>query len=476
MGRMSLTLEKIEALAPDQASLAAARKLLRPNTWPTLAEGDGLVWGECQGSGATPYRVVIHEADAGYKCTCPSRKFPCKHALALMWMRAEKSSAFTPATVPDWVKDWLSRRRGASSAPAKAEDASESKPRPSIRRTEIAEPEEGSDPKAEQRAAAARERNRLEREAAVLAGLEDLDTWLSDQVQQGMANFVAQTAQASRTIAQRLVDAKASGLAGRLEALPTKLFTLPGPARPAAAIRELGQIHLISKAYRRASELPELLAADARQAVGWSVTREALLNDSDAVRVGGKWRAFAVISEAQPDRLRRIETWLWHENGADGEPPCAVLIDFVPISTGAAVGGYLVGDQIDAELTFYRSTIPLRAQMATLRKGAEPSSTVLPLPSESLADSYAKYESALAQLPWLGTFPVTFRSACVRRNGERLYLHDDDSGLSLPIHASQANQALPLASVGSIDGIGLWNGYEFTLAWAETQLGRWLHS
>src|SRR5262250_1615142 len=339
---MLLTLERIEALAPDQASLAAARKLLKPSFWPTLAQGDGLVWGECQGSGATPYRVVVNEADAGYKCTCPSRKFPCKHSLALMWMRADKSSAFVSAPVPDWVKDWLSRRRGSSSAPAKNEEETQPKPRPSIRLTEIPEAAATADAKAEQRAAAARERNRVEREEAVLAGLDDFDTWLSDQVQHGMANFVAQTAQVCRTIAQRLVDAKAPGLAGRLDALPTRLFTLPGPARPSAAIRELGQIHLISQAYRRASELPELLAADVRQAVGWSVSREALLNDSEALRVSAKWRVFAVVSEAQPDRLRRVETWLWRESDADGMPQYAVLIDFVPIS-GAAAAGYLVG-------------------------------------------------------------------------------------------------------------------------------------
>jgi hypothetical protein len=135
--------------------------------------------------------------------------------LALMWMRADKSAAFAPANVPNWVKDWLSRRRGTSTEPSKTEEGSKKpKSRPSIRLTEIPEAEANADPKAEQRAAAARERNRLERDAAVLAGLDDLDTWLSDQVQHGMASFVAQAAQACRTIAQRLVDAKASGLAG----------------------------------------------------------------------------------------------------------------------------------------------------------------------------------------------------------------------------------------------------------------------
>lgn len=472
---MSFTLERIEALAPDQASLAAARKLLKPSSWPTLAEEEGLIWGECQGSGATPYRVVVKEADAGYKCTCPSRKFPCKHTLALMWMRADKSVAFVPATVPDWVKDWLSRRRGTPTAATKTEDGAKPESRPSIRLTDMPEAGAEADPKSEQRAAAARERNRLDREAAVLAGLEDLDTWLSDQVQHGMANFVAQTAQACRTIAQRLVDAKASGLAGRLDALSARLFTLPGPMRPSAAIRELGQVHLISQAYRRASQLPELLAADAKQAVGWSVTREALLSDTEAVRVSAKWRIFAVLSEAQPDRLRRVETWLWRENDEDGMPRCAVLIDFIPIS-GATAAGYLVGDRIEAELSYYRSTIPLRAQIAALKRGAEQIDTPLALPNESLNNSYTKYERALAVLPWLGTFPLSFRSARIRRSGEQLYLHDDESGLSLPLHSSQASHALPLASVGLIDGIGLWNGYEFALAWAETRLGRWLRS
>src|SRR5215471_15489348 len=470
---MSLTLERIEALAPDQASLGAARKLLKPSSWPTLAEGEGLVWGECRGSGATPYRVAVNEADAGYKCTCPSRKFPCKHALALMWMRADKPASFAPGAVPEWVKDWLSRRRGTSTATTRTGSEAQQE-KPSIRLTEIPETEADADPKAEQRAAAARERNRLEREAAVLAGLEDLDTWLSDQIQHGMASFVAQAAQACRTIAQRLVDAKAPGLAGRLDGLPTRLFTLPGPARPTAAVRELGQVHLISDAYRRTSELPELLAADARQAVGWSVTREALLSDSEALRVAAKWRVFAVLSEAQPDRLRRVESWMWRES--DGNPACAVLLDFVPISTGAAAGGYLAGDEIDAELTFYRSCVPLRAQITRLHRGAEPSLRPFTLPMEGLGASYANYEQALAQLPWLGTMPLTFRSASVRRHGERLYLHDEQSELSLPLDPSLATHALPLAALHRIDGIGLWNGYEFTMAWAETHLGRWLRS
>jgi hypothetical protein len=108
----ALSLDKIEAIAPDQASLSAARKLLKPGLWSGLAaDGGGLLWGECQGSGATPYRVAVSEPDTGYKCTCPSRKFPCKHSLGLMWLRAEGKTAFETSAAPEWVQDWVRRRR-----------------------------------------------------------------------------------------------------------------------------------------------------------------------------------------------------------------------------------------------------------------------------------------------------------------------------------------------------------------------------
>src|SRR5689334_18025007 len=85
---LAFDLKTIEGLAPDQASLSAASRLTKKASWIRLESRDALLWGECQGSGANPYRVAVDAGDHGYKCTCPSRKFPCKHALALMWISA----------------------------------------------------------------------------------------------------------------------------------------------------------------------------------------------------------------------------------------------------------------------------------------------------------------------------------------------------------------------------------------------------
>lgn len=458
---MSLSLAKIEALAPDQGSLDAARKLMKPSNWPTTAEdGAGLLWGECQGSGATPYRICVTEIGAGYKCTCPSRKFPCKHSLALMWMRAEGKVGFTQGTPPDWVNDWLSRRRGTTTGnAAPATDG----PKASIAST--SEAEEIADPKAEARAAAARERNRAEREASIANGLDELDNWLSDQVDAGLAAFSSKSSAACRVMAQRLFDAKASGLALRVDTLPARLFSLPEAARPQAAIQELGALHLIAEAYRRQDSLPDTLKSDVRQAVGWNIQRETLLTDPEALRISGSWRVWATRSEVQPDKLRRIETWL------HGSDRTAVLIEFVPVSTGSASGGFSVGDSFEAELVFYRSPVPMRAIIARQITGSEPSDVPLALPEHDIATAYNGYENAMAEKPWLGDYPLMFRGARLRRSGETVWLHDE--ALTLPLDKSQAAAAWPLLQFEALDGAGIWDGASLSLCWSETPLGRW---
>jgi SWIM zinc finger len=466
-----LSLAKIEALAPDQAALDAARKLLKAATWPTLACDDaGLVWGEAQGSGATPYRVVVSEVDAGYKCTCPSRKFPCKHSLALMWMRAEGKLTFASGTPPQWVNDWLSRRRGPSQATPPAGAA----PRASIAdAVSGGEEAAAADPKAEARAVAQRERNRQEREAAILAGLDELDRWLSDQLERGIAGFVANAASACRQIVQRLVDAKASGLATRLDSLPSRLFSLPEAARPRAALVELGIAHLIAEAYRRQDALDPALREDVRQMVGWTQTRDALLADAKALRAAGRWHVILSRIEVQPDKLRRLETWLWREGEGDG-PRLALLIDFVPV-LGAASAGLMMGETFEAELVYFASPVPLRALIATQTSPSSIAPKMPTLPEAGLAQAWQVYEEALGARPWLGDWPLLFKRARVRRSGEALFLTDPaEAGLCLPIWPDQAANVLPLAEADVVDGVGLWDGWRIRLTQAETELGRWI--
>lgn len=467
-----ISLQKIEAIAPDQASLVAARKLVKPNGWSGLCCDDtGIVWGECQGSGSSPYRVVISEIDAGYKCTCPSRKFPCKHNLALMWMRSEGKIPFAAAQAPEWVQDWVRRRRPTGTR-ADADEEQAAKPK-SLSQALAPEVEE-VDPKAEARAAAARDRSRREREEAVLAGLDDLDRWLVDQVDAGLAGFAQHAGKSCRSIAQRLVDAKAPGLASRLDNLPNRIYGLPEHVRSEATLQQLGQLHLIAEAYRRQEKLDTGLRADVRREVGWTQPRESLLSEEGALCVSGTWRVVGTVSEVQPDRLRRLETWLWREGEAEGQR-AALLVDFIPVASGQIRGAYRTGERLGAIVVFYPSIRPVRALIREITSPAQECDAALELPQANLAAAMAEFEDALCQLPWMSVWPMRFQEARVRRSGEMVFLcSGENDRIALPLMASQATLATPLLAMERIDGFGLWDGYWFRLCFAQTPLGAWM--
>ena len=469
---MPIDLAKIEELAPDQASLSAAAKLKKSGAWSLRGCDDaGLIWGECQGSGAAPYRVICSEADYGYKCTCPSRKFPCKHSLALMWSRAESAASFMTGPAPDWVRDWLARRRPGASAPKQA--ASADKPKASAADVTTAEPAR-EDPKAAARAAAQRERNRAEREASILAGLDELDTWISDALQGGLASFMPSAAERCRKIVQRLVDAKAPGVAGMVERLPADVLSAPEPSRAARLIERLALLHLVSSAYRHQGGLPDPVKADVRQVVGWPVTREALLADTDALRVRDRWMVVSTVVEVQADKLRRLETWL-SRLGDETGPRFAVLIDFVPVSLGKSGNAYVVGEVFEAELAYFRSPAPLRAVIAE-QAGSTTAGGRWPRPSDDVAGSVARLNEILAARPWAGDMPFAAHGARLVASGASLWLTDAAGSIGLPVRADEDDLASPLIGLDDIDVFGRWDGHILSLGLAETPLGRWTAS
>jgi len=180
------------------------------------------------------------------------------------------------------------------------------------------------------------------------------------------------------------------------------------------------------------------------------------------------------VSEVQPDRLRRLETWLWREGAGEGQR-AALLIDFVPVASGQTRGAYRTGERVGATIVFYPSARPLRALMKEISSPAQECSASLELPEANLAGAIAEYEDALCLLPWVNVWPMRFQNARVRRSGERMFLcSGDNDGNALPLMTSQASVAAPLLAMERIDGFGLWDGYSFRLCFAQTPLGAWL--
>src|SRR5262245_56954309 len=107
---MAWTTEQILALAPDAASAKAGQALGVVRHWSGLGAQEQAVWGLCQGSGNDPYRTQIDLSEPAFRCSCPSRKFPCKHGLGLFLSYAAQPAAFSATTTPAWVSEWLESR------------------------------------------------------------------------------------------------------------------------------------------------------------------------------------------------------------------------------------------------------------------------------------------------------------------------------------------------------------------------------
>src|SRR5690348_1797843 len=119
---------RVLALAPDASSQRAAQSLTSGRAWaasgasPGTGTRDGTgaepaaLWGECRGSASAPYLTVIDLSGPAYRCSCPSRKFPCKHALALLLLWADGSVPEATGDPPGWAASWLAARAARTGA------------------------------------------------------------------------------------------------------------------------------------------------------------------------------------------------------------------------------------------------------------------------------------------------------------------------------------------------------------------------
>ncbi|MCC7361839.1 MAG: SWIM zinc finger family protein [Anaerolineales bacterium] len=433
----SLTSEQVLALAPDTSSAQAARGLAVPHQWVSLNHMSQAVWGECRGSGAAPYQVLAAPDGRASRCTCPSRKRPCKHALALLLLAAAEPPPLISAAPPEWVRAWLAER-------ARHEPAAVSTPKPA------------PDPEAQARRAAARA---AEREAKVAAGVEELRLWLADLVRRGLAAAQGQPPRFWDGMAARLVDAQAPGLARRVRELGG--LAASGAGWPERLTDRLGRLHLLLEAYGRVTDLSPDLQADVRAAVGWTVSQEALLAEAGA---RDEWQVLGRRVEAD-DQLRTQRTWLWGR--ATGQ--AALVLTFAaqgqPLEVNFAPGTALAG-----EVVFFPSALPQRGLLkpgAALRAfGAWPGYA-------SLAEAARAYGRALARQPWLErTLAPLWAVTPVRVEGA--WWLRDVAGHGWPLAAGfeAAWQLLGLSGGAPLPVCGEWDGEAFwpLSAWAEDHL------
>ncbi|WP_129674882.1 SWIM zinc finger domain-containing protein [Candidatus Chloroploca sp. Khr17] len=418
--------DQIAAMAPDAASLTAARKLALPKLWPTRGTNTRALWGECQGSGASPYRVQVDLETLAFRCSCPSRKLPCKHTLALMLLLANQVDQVPVTESPDWVVEWLAQRtRTAARRQVSAEAA------PTATLAELDQPPL---------------RTPTAREKRVASGMLELERWLEDRVRTGLASLQEGAAGLFASFASRMVDAQAPGVARRLR----EVALLPGSGVgwEARLLDQLSLLHLLACAYAHLDDLPPDLQADVRTTIGFTQSQADLLLGAQGVF--DQWLVLGRRIEDE-ERLRVQRTWLW---GMTEQRPALVLsfsTAYNPLDQSLVPGSLLAG-----ELVFYPGSVPLRALVRTREEQpTEPG----PLPAKSINAAIGIYAAALAANPWLERYLLIIGPCRLASADERWYLCDaDDQTLPLPRTFTQIWQLLALTGGHPFTLVGEWDG------------------
>lgn len=121
--------EQLTKLAPNLNAISNGRRISKNGDFITLYKtaDESMIFGECKGSGKKPYNTSIDFIDENnpvFRCSCPSRQFPCKHgiAIAFEWLSQKK---FKISEIPE---DILQKRNNqAARKEKKAENASKPK-------------------------------------------------------------------------------------------------------------------------------------------------------------------------------------------------------------------------------------------------------------------------------------------------------------------------------------------------------------
>lgn len=384
---MNFSEEQILALAPDDSSKKSGRELANSSKWGKREISERALWGECQGSGKLPYQTQVDLVNIAFKCSCPSRKFPCKHGLGLLLLYARDKKLFTQTGEPNWVTEWLDKRT----------DREEKK-------TEKKEKEKKVDPAAQ----AKRQENRLKR---VEDGMAELRLWIQDIIRNGLIAIPGKDPSYFENVSRRMVDAQAPGLAGMVRSLGNINFYADG--WQSAFLDQVIRIYLVLEGFSRIEQLPAEMQEELKTLVGFAQNQDELKNEPG---IRDEWFVLAKRIE-KDENLTTERNWLY---GTQSKQYALILQFYVKGQLPEA--NLVPGSCIDAELVFYKGVNSTRALIKAQHSVVDRKT---PAGFSSWAEVLSSAGDSYAMNPWPAQFPAVVENVTPLLIGGQQILKDE---------------------------------------------------
>lgn len=184
-----ITQQQITAMAPNLAAINNAKKISNSGGFISRArsEDDTFYMGQCKGSGRSVYSVsadFMDESQPVFRCSCPSRQFPCKHSLALLF-EIQAGKEFEIAEIPE---DILQKRAKKEAREQKKAEKAEN---------------DAAQPKKEKKVNKAARTKKLKKQ---LEGLDMLEKMVGGLLDAGLGTMGGVSLKTYRDLAKQLGD------------------------------------------------------------------------------------------------------------------------------------------------------------------------------------------------------------------------------------------------------------------------------
>ena len=349
----------------------SSRQFASLKRWRDLSRSQRYIWADFVARDGVTVRTTLRLSPLSFKCECSQRVVPCFHSLGLALLYAEQPEAFaaSKAATPDFSTTFSYTLAPSLEAQRK-------------------------------------------RYAELMTGLEALELWCHDLIRDGLES--ADRPKSYAQISDRLVDARAPKLAQDV-----RTWSKPSNNQDwhAALLADLGEWQLVIEGFKRLYELPESVQADLKLRVGW-LPSEAREDVWDTWQVLGRRAALV-----QGKRQQRV--WLWGQRSKR-----RALLVHTPAEKMQRETSLLTGASVRAELSFFASSTPLRAELKTW-EGYEAASKGKP-PACSVMEASSSISLTLAKNPWRTVHPLVLSGISFEFANDTWFVRDTE-GYALPL-------------------------------------------
>ncbi|NHN33409.1 SWIM zinc finger family protein [Paenibacillus sp. S3N08] len=300
----------VDSLAINSSAMKNGRDLVKKNSFPILGKSadETIIFGECKGSGKEPYHCsvdYIKLEEPIFRCSCPSRQFPCKHILGLMYAYA-LGQTFEIADIPE---DIVKKREKAEIR----EEKKEEKKKEPI--GEVSEKRKKTNQSA-----------LLKKIASQLEGISLLEKLIHQLTNSGLGSLDKKTVKTLEDQAKQLGNYYIPGLQTAFRALLFKLNALQATSSSemkeslyTSIVESLGILHTLVKKSREYlsgrlenPETPIDSETTLEEWIGhaWQLTE---LREQGRVRPGAELMQLSLLSYADQARSEFVDEGYWFD-------------------------------------------------------------------------------------------------------------------------------------------------------------------